>query len=49
MKRINETFEDAEHEALKKAKGKRSWHDFIMLLLSLPPEKNKKIEVPPTE
>jgi predicted CopG family antitoxin len=32
MKHINEAFEDHEHKQLKKAKGKKSWHDFIMEL-----------------
>lgn len=35
MKAINVTFEDKEIEQLEKKKGERSWHDFIMLLLSL--------------
>jgi len=30
MKRIHETFTDEEFELLKKRKGKRSWHDWIM-------------------
>jgi len=34
MKRIAEVFEDAEFERLKKAKGTKSWHDFIMELAS---------------
>lgn len=33
MKRIAEVFEDAEMERLKKAKGSKSWHDFIMTLV----------------
>ncbi len=34
MKRITETFTDAEFQCLKnaKAKGKKNWHDFIMEL-----------------
>ena len=32
MKRINETFTDAEFQRLKKAKGKKNWHDFILEL-----------------
>lgn len=32
MKTLNETFTDEEFELLKKVKGKRSWHDFIMTL-----------------
>ena len=30
MKTINVTFEDEEHEDLMQAKGKLSWHDFIL-------------------
>ena len=30
MKTLNETFSDTEFEALKQAKGKQNWHDFIM-------------------
>ena len=30
MKTINETFTDEEFERLKKAKGDKSWHDFIL-------------------
>ncbi len=32
MKRITETFTDAEFLRLKKAKGKKNWHNFIMEL-----------------
>jgi predicted CopG family antitoxin len=32
MKTINESFTDEEFERLKRKKGKRSWHDFIMSL-----------------
>lgn len=32
MKTLNETFTDQEYEALKQAKGKQTWHDFIMEL-----------------
>jgi len=32
MKQIRETFTDEEFERLKKAKGKLTWHDFIMQL-----------------
>lgn len=32
MKAITERFEDKEHAALKKAKGKKTWHDFILEL-----------------
>jgi len=32
MKRVYVTFEDAEHRQLMRAKGKQSWHDFIMTL-----------------
>jgi len=32
MKNINVTFEDEEIKELTKAKGKLSWHDFIMKL-----------------
>lgn len=37
FKYINETFTEAEHEALLKAKGKFTWHDFIMKALRLSP------------
>jgi len=30
MKTINETFEDAEYEALIKRKGEKSWRQFIL-------------------
>ena len=30
MKHINVTFEDAEYEQLFKAKGNKTWHDFIL-------------------
>lgn len=29
---INETFTVEEHARLKKAKGKKTWHDFILTL-----------------
>jgi len=32
MKRLLEFFDDKEFEALKKVKGKTTWHDFIMTL-----------------
>lgn len=32
MKTINETFEDKEHQDLKKFKKNLSWHDFIMVM-----------------
>lgn len=32
MKQINVWFEDNEHAALSRAKGKESWHDFILRL-----------------
>jgi hypothetical protein len=32
MKRITETFTDAEFQCLKNAKGKKNWHNFIMEL-----------------
>ena len=32
VKSIYETFEDAEYKQLRKAKGKKTWHDFIMQL-----------------
>jgi len=32
MKKISETFTDEEFDLLKKAKGAKTWHDFIMLL-----------------
>ena len=39
MKVLNETFTDDEFEKLKKAKGKKSWHDFIYSLA-----KNKDVK-----
>ena len=36
MKTLNETFTEEEHEELKKTKGKRSWHDFILTLIPSP-------------
>lgn len=30
MKIINVSFEDAEMKKIRKAKGKQSWHDFIL-------------------
>jgi|GEM_PF-1350263 len=32
MKNINVVFEDREYKKLVKKKGKKSWHDFIMIL-----------------
>jgi len=32
MKQMRATFDDEEFNALGKAKGKTSWHDFIMKL-----------------
>jgi predicted CopG family antitoxin len=32
MKKIQATVTDEEYEVLKKKKGSRNWHDFIMLL-----------------
>lgn len=32
MKSVNVVFEDSEFEALLKAKGTKSWHDFILTL-----------------
>lgn len=32
MKPINVIFEDSEMEALKKVKGDKTWHDFILEL-----------------
>ena len=40
MKTINETFTDEEFEALLKAKGEKTWRDFILTLL-----KQKEAEV----
>ena len=31
MRTINVTFEDKDHERLKKQKGRASWHDAIIL------------------
>ena len=33
MRNINEKFTDLEHNALLRAKGNQTWHDFIMNLL----------------
>ena len=33
MRTINEKFTDEEYDKLKKAKGERSWHDFIYTLV----------------
>ncbi len=33
MKRITETFTDAEFQRLKKVKGKKNWHNFILELV----------------
>jgi len=33
MKTVNVVFEDEEFKALAKAKGSKSWHDFILTLL----------------
>jgi len=33
MKTLNVPFDDEEYDALVKAKGSLSWHDFIMLLV----------------
>jgi len=30
MRTINETFTDEEYDQLNKAKGEKTWHDFIM-------------------
>ena len=35
MKAVNVVFEDAEIERLEAKKGERSWHDFILVLLTL--------------
>jgi len=34
MKSIHVTFEDGEMKQLKKTKGKKTWHDLIMQLVS---------------
>lgn len=33
VKQINVAFDDEEYEKLRKAKGKKSWHNFIMSLV----------------
>jgi len=33
MKVVHQTFEDEEHDQLVKAKGERSWREFIMTLV----------------
>jgi len=38
MRQLNETFEDIEFEELKKAKGEKTWRDFILKLAGI----NKK-------
>lgn len=35
MKTINETFTDEEFKQLQQAKGKQSWHDFILKLTEM--------------
>ena len=35
MKTINETFTEGEYKKLKKEKGKRNWHDFILTLIKM--------------
>jgi len=42
MKTVNETFLDAEHEALLNMKGKKTWRKFILELAGLKEEKNGK-------
>jgi hypothetical protein len=32
MKTVNEVFTDEEHEQLKRKKGNKRWHDFILEL-----------------
>ena len=44
MKRISETFTNEEFENLKKAKRKKSWHDFIMELAEKPKSRGEKDE-----
>lgn len=33
MKHINQTYTEEEYEQLKNAKGKQTWHDFILQLI----------------
>jgi len=40
MKRIAEVFEDAEFARLKKVKGTKSWHDFILTLTEVKQPEN---------
>ena len=35
MKSIHVTFEDTEFEDLKRVKGDKSWHDFIVAILEI--------------
>lgn len=35
MKQINVYFDDQEYEKLVKEKGKKTWHDFILILIEL--------------
>jgi hypothetical protein len=48
MKRIYVVFEDDEFKSLKKAKGKASWHDFIVFrgltVVEMVAVKEKKIK-----
>ena len=44
MKTLNIPLEDKEHEALSKAKGNQSWHDFVMQLAKKEIYENKKRE-----
>jgi len=45
MKSINVYFENEEFEKLSKAKGKQSWHDFIMNLIKKQKKDDKKREI----
>ena len=37
MKRVHETFDDAEFDQLKQAKGSVTWHDFFMAFAGVVP------------
>ena len=42
MKTLNETFTDKEFKEMKKMKRKLSWHDFIILMITLCKEAIKR-------
>lgn len=44
MKTIHETFDDNEMELLKRAKGSKTWHSFIMELAKKENSEEKELE-----